>query len=142
MAEQTIMIAMKTAQQVGEEKDAMEITTEATYNYSPLKQIITYQEKTPEEGMIETVITVDRLPQKPIITLERKGAYHNSMTVQQGVRHQTLYHMGPCDFTMGVYGNTVACSLEETRGSLFLSYALDINSTHASTNTLELSIKP
>ena len=136
------MIQMKTCQQVEDVKDAMEITTEATYQYSPLKQVITYVENSPEEGAVQTVITVDRLPQKPLVTLQRKGMRANSMTVQQGVRHQTLYAMGPCSFTMGVYGNAVACSLGENMGSLYLSYSLDINATHASDNTLELSIQP
>ena len=76
-----------------------------------------------------------------MVILERKGTVHNSMTVQQGVRHQSVYHMGPCTFTMGVYGNTVACSFNEEGGSLFLSYALDMNAQHASNNTLELTIR-
>ena len=141
MATKEVMITMKTCQQVGEMKDDMEITTTATYEFTPIRQVLTYTENTPEEGDVITKITVDRLPQKPLVILERKGAVHNSMTVQQGVRHQSVYHMGPCTFTMGVYGNTVACSLNEERGSLFLSYALDMNAQHASTNTLELTIK-
>ncbi|MBR3844409.1 MAG: DUF1934 domain-containing protein [Clostridia bacterium] len=142
MAVKSTVIQMKTCQQVDDVKDTMEITTEATYEYFPLKQVITYEENTPEEGTVQTVITVDRLPQKPLVTLERKGSHTNCMTVQQGIRHQTLYAMGPCSFTMGVYGNTVACSLSEDRGSLYLSYSLDINATHASNNTLELTIRP
>lgn len=141
MAQKQIMMTMKTAQQAGDAKEAMEITTKATYEYTPLKQVLTYTEHTREEGDITTVITVDRLPQKPSVTLERQGSFHNSMTVQQGVRHQTLYSMGPCTFTMGVYGNTVASSLNPEGGSLFLSYALDMNAAHASNNTLELTIK-
>lgn len=141
MITKQVMISMKTAQQAGEVKDQMEITTQATYQYSPMKQVLTYTETTKEEGDILTVITVDRLPQKPLVTLERRGTHNNSMTVQQGVRHQTLYNMGPCTFTMGVYGNTVACGLFEDKGSLFLSYALDMNAVHASNNTLELTIK-
>ncbi len=137
-----VMITMKTCQQVEGVKDGTEITTKATYEYTPLKQVLTYVENTPEEGDIVTVITVDKLPQKPLVILERRGTFHNSMTVQQGVRHQGVYNMGPCTFTMGVYGNTVACSFSEDRGSLFLSYALDMNATHASNNTLELTIKP
>ena len=140
--EQKVMITMKTCQQVGEMKDDMEITTTALYEYTPVKQVLTYTENTPEEGEILTRITVDRLPQKPMVILERHGVVHNSITVQQGVRHQGNYTMGPCSFTMGVYGNMVACSLHQTGGSLFLSYGLDMNAQHASNNTLELTIKP
>lgn len=136
-----VMITMKTCQQVDAVRDNSEITTTATFEYTPLKQVLTYTENTPEEGDVLTKITVDRLPQKPMVILERKGTFHNSMTVQQGVRHQSIYNMGPCTFTMGVYGNTVACSFNEDGGSLFLSYALDMNATHASNNTLELTIK-
>ncbi len=142
MKTNTVMITMKTRQQVDDQQDTMEIATEATYEYTPLKQVLTYTENHPEEGNIQTVITVDRLPKKPMVILERRGAFHNSMTVQQGIRHQTLYAMGPCNFTMGVYGNTVACSFSETGGSLYLSYSLDMNATHASDNTLELKIEP
>lgn len=141
MAEKTVMISMKTCQQVDGQKDVMEILTKATYSYTPVKQVFTYTEKNPEEGEILTVITVDKLPQKPMVILERRGAFHNSLTVQQGIRHQGNYAMGPCNFTMGVYGNTVASSLSEDRGSLFLSYALDMNAMHASDNTLELKIQ-
>ena len=142
MAAKQVMITMKTCQQVEGVKDGTEITTNATYEYVPLKQVLTYVENTPEEGDIVTTITVDRLPQKPMVILQRNGTFHNSLTVQQGVRHQGIYNMGPCTFTMGVYGNTVACSFGEEGGSLFLSYALDMNATHASNNTLELTIKP
>ena len=136
-----VMITMKTCQQVDGVKDESQITTRATYEYTPLKQVLTYVENTPEEGEIFTKITVDKLPQKPMVILERKGTVHNSMTVQQGVRHQSIYRMGPCTFTMGAYGNTVACSFREDGGSLFLSYGLDMNAVHASNNTLELTIK-
>ncbi len=143
MISKTVMITMKTCQQAGDVKDNMEITTQARYEYSPLKQVITYTENTQEEGEVTTVITVDRLPKKPMVTLERRSQYHNyAMTVQQGIRHQTAYRMGPWDFTMGVYGNTVATSLYEEKGSLYLSYALDMNAAHASNNTLELTIQP
>ena len=143
MTTQSVTITMKTCQQVDATKETMEITTDATYQYSPIKQILTYQETTKEEGVVTTVITVDKLPQKPMVTLERKStAHNNTMTVQQGIRHQTLYRLGPYDFTMGIYGNTVATSLREDGGSLYLSYSLDMNATHASTNTLELKIQP
>ena len=141
MTEKTVTISMKTCQQVDDQKEVMEIVTNATYSYTPMKQVFTYLQNTPEEGEIVTVITVDRLPAKPLVMLERRGKVHNSLTVQQGIRHQCLYAMGPCTFTMGVYGNTVASSLREDGGSLFLSYALDMNAVHASDNTLELKIQ-
>ena len=68
-----VMITMKTCQQVDAVRDDSEITTTATFEYTPLKQVLTYTENTPEEGDVLTKITVDKLPQKPMVILERKG---------------------------------------------------------------------
>ena len=45
-----VMITMKTCQQVDAVRDDSEITTTATYEYTPVRQVLTYTENTPEEG--------------------------------------------------------------------------------------------
>ena len=63
------------------------------------------------------------------------------MTAQKGKRHMSLYSMGPCEFTLGTFGEKVENEIGENGGRLSMRYTVDINSTYASTNEIKIKVQ-
>ena len=75
------------------------------------------------------------------VSLDRSGSADSHMTVQKGKRHMSLYTMGPCEFTLGTFGEKVENEIGENGGRLSMRYTVDINSTYASTNEIKIKVQ-
>ena len=73
--------------------------------------------------------------------LVRTGSMTGILTVEKGRRHTCLYNTPYGTFMVGVYGEAVEVSLDETGGKIYLRYTLDVNSGMLSRNIMEISIK-
>lgn len=73
--------------------------------------------------------------------ISRTGPVSTRMTVEKGKRHSCFYSTPQGDFTIGIFGESVSTKLRESKGEIYLSYTIDVNSSLVSENKMEIKIK-
>ncbi len=73
--------------------------------------------------------------------ISRTGPVSTRMTVEKGKRHSCFYSTPQGDFTIGIFGESVSTRLRESKGEIYLSYTIDVNSSLVSENKMEIKIK-
>lgn len=73
--------------------------------------------------------------------ISRTGPVSTRMTVEKGKRHSCFYSTPEGDFTIGIFGESVASKFKELKGEVYLSYTIDVNSSLISENKMEIKIK-
>ena len=137
-----VIIEIKGTQSFGgPEPEVIEMTVEGKLDCQKDNITLFYDADDSEGGCISTTLTGDRGGAHPLVTLDREGEDVGRMTIQKGKRHMSLYQMGPCEFSMGVFGENVACSLGQNGGKLNMKYTIDINSTFAGRNEVDITVK-
>lgn len=138
---QKVQITLKSTQEVDDITDSMELITDGQMELGEGYTLLTYRETDEQGEGLMTAIRVDWAQHPLRVDLDRTGTAQSHMTVQQGHRHHSLYSMGPCEFSLGVYGERVDCRLDKQGGFLKMQYTLDINAAYAGRNTVELFIE-
>jgi uncharacterized beta-barrel protein YwiB (DUF1934 family) len=106
--------------------------------YEEDKSIIEYIENNEETGPEETTITVF---DEEVVSIVRNGQFSSEMMVEKGKRHHTFYKTPYGELTMGIYGNQVDWSKDETGAILKMRYSLDFNNGFVSENTMIIYIE-
>ncbi|MBR6407919.1 MAG: DUF1934 domain-containing protein [Clostridia bacterium] len=118
--------------------DTVELTTYGTYTKVDGKYYITYREQ--DEGMVDVVTTLT-WDGAGRVTLTRAGDVTSRLILEKGKRHTCSYEMGGMQLMMGVFSDILSSDLDESGGTLALSYTLDINSSLISRNEIEITVK-
>lgn len=131
-----IRILSKQRTENGDNAGEMSVLGRVTYEEN--KNIIEYIENNEETGPEETTITVF---QNDIVSIVRNGQFSSEMMVEKGKRHHTFYKTPYGELTMGIYGNQVEWSRDETGAVLKMRYSLDFNNGFVSENTMIVYIE-
>ena len=136
---QNVLITVKNTQEVDGQTDSGEMTTTGTLCEEGNRLTLSYREVNEGEALTTTV-TADCSKQPPLVRIARIGETESRMTVEQGKRHHSIYNLGPCEFALGVYGETVCWKPNPRGGTLTLKYTMDMNAVYAGRSIVELSV--
>ncbi len=131
-----IRILSKQRTENGDNAGEMSVLGKVTYEDG--KSIIEYIENNEETGPEETTITVF---ENDTVSIVRNGQFSSEMMVEKGKRHHTFYKTPYGELTMGIYGNQVDWSRDETGAILKMRYSLDFNNGFISENTMIIYIE-
>ncbi len=126
----------------GPSPEIIEMTVEGKLDFNGDDIVLFYDADSGEGQNISTTLTVKGNGAMPLVTLDREGEDIGRMTIQKGKRHMSLYQMGPCEFSMGIFGENVVCDLGQNGGKLNMKYTIDINSAFAGRNEVDITVKP
>jgi len=134
-----VLISIKGVYVGEDDRDVVEIFTTGKYYKRNGCYFISYDETeaTGFEGS-KTTLKVDNNRR---VTMERSGKTKSQLIVEHGVRHHCYYDAGIGGMMIGVSGNLVKSSLNDTGGDLAFKYSLDINSILASENEMYVNVK-
>lgn len=131
-----IRILSKQRTENGDNAGEMSVLGKVTYEEN--KSIIEYIENNEETGPEETTITVF---ENDTVSIVRNGQFSSEMMVEKGKRHHTFYKTPYGELMMGIYGNQVDFSRDETGAVLKMRYSLDFNNGFVSENTMIIYIE-
>ena len=121
-----------------QEPEVIELVTEGTLETIPGGWEIRYEESS-LTGM-EGVTTVFRI-QADQITLIRSGRLNSHMEFQLGVLHQSLYQMEFGALMITVCATKIDYSIDETGGTVDLTYGIDIEQSAGGVVEYHLDIR-
>ncbi len=75
------------------------------------------------------------------ITMERKGAFANTMVFAKGQRFEGIYHTPYGEMDMAVFTKEASCKIGRSEGNIHLKYQLNVQGNYASTNELHLEYR-
>ncbi len=134
---QEVMLSITGIQDIGGDKDKIELITNGTLQKEGNEYIIDYEE-TIETGMEDTHTRINASSEKVVIT--RSGARSSQLLLEKGMRHLNHYDTGYGQVIMGIstskIDNTIALN-----GELSVAYSIEMNHTLASKNSFFLKIK-
>ena len=134
-----VLITVKNTQEVDGQTDSGEMTTTGELWQEEDRLTLRYREVAEDEE-IETTVTLDGSADPPPVRIARIGETESRMTVEQGKRHHSIYNLGPCEFALGVYGETVCWKPTPQGGTLTLQYTMDMNAVYAGRSTVQLLV--
>ena len=115
-----------------------EMSVVGTVTYEDDKSVIEYIENNEETGAEDTAITVFS---NDTVSIVRNGQFSSEMMVEKNNRHLTFYRTPYGELTMGIYGNQVEWSRDDTGAVLKMRYSLDFNNGLISENTMIIDIE-
>ncbi|MGN0606389.1 MAG: DUF1934 domain-containing protein [Oscillospiraceae bacterium] len=132
------IITIYSSQYEDGEKNESELITEGVYRIKGGLANISYAETelTGFEGS-ETSVTVRR---SEYACVERKGTANSTLILETEKKHHCYYSTPYGAMNMGIFTHTIENSLDETGGTLYMKYSVDINSAHISDNEIKLVI--
>lgn len=134
-----VLIKIKGTQGVDYDSSVIELATEGVMRQFEDEYVITYSDdQTVEGSKTKTQLTVKN--EKTVI-LERKGDLNSRLIITQGKRNQCLYAIPQGSLTLGIYGKSVDCDLNENGGHIKMSYAIDANLEPLSENSVEITVE-
>ncbi len=133
------MITLHATQSVDGETERIEVLTTGYYAIRRGSFFISYDESeaTGFEGS-RTTLRYD--PAHGQVTMTRIGATQSELIIEKGRRHQCTYDTGYGNLILGVSGDSIESTLDETGGELLFRYSLDINTALASENSVQIQV--
>lgn len=133
------LIKIHSTQKVGADKDAIDLLTTGSFSRRRNKYYICYEE-TEASGFngSRTMLKFD--PEAGCITMNRSGSAHAQLIIEEGRRHQCNYDTGFGSMTIGVLGNGFKSSLSDEGGDLTFQYSLDVDTSLASENRVDITV--
>lgn len=133
------LISIKGLQQVDNpDTDEISLTTEGRYYEKNGTYYLMYEESE-VTGFADTRTTVKVTPSA--VTVTRAGKYPSMMTFEKGQRHMSLYETDYGPLTICIATKNVDWSLDEKGGSINVSYDIEVQHAHMSTNSLCIEVK-
>lgn len=134
-----VLINIKGIYKNEEDSDVIELFTTGHYYKKNGHYYISYEES--EATGFEGSRTTLKVEQEDRVTLQRTGTARTQLIVERGVRHQCHYNVGSGDLMIGVVGNRIKSSLNDSGGNLEFKYSMDINSLLTSENEMYINVK-
>lgn len=121
----------------GEDNTVMDFYIDGQVMWDNDRMTLTYPE--PEENGLGSVNTILRL-ENDTVTMERKEMPGSMLTIQRGRRHICQYETQMGSFFVGVMGGEINLERKDRHTDLFFDYAIDINTSLASRNTVRITM--
>jgi len=138
--EKDVCIDIKSTQFADDESDVTELFT-----YGRLKRgrdrnkyKIIYEES--EATGFEGTVTLD-VTGSDMVTLYRSGNALSNLIIEKGKKHHCHYGTPFGDFMVGITADEIRSELDDSGGSLYLKYTVDINSSYMSETEMNINIK-
>lgn len=131
-------IDIKGKQTVDGEQNEITINTTGSYREENGVSYICYREydeENPEESQVSSMMVE---PGKVTVTY---GNSDTRMIMEEGKRHLCLYDTGYGTMTLGIFTKKLQVSLEEQGGRLAIAYTIDIDSSLASDNEIDIEVR-
>lgn len=117
------------------------ITTGTLFTRGSLAEL-KYHETQEDENTGELIESdIQLLLKKDRVTMNRTGAYSNTMLFERNRRYETTFHTPFGDLPMAVTPSDVLCTLQGDNGTVHLKYELSMQGAYASTNELHLEYR-
>ncbi len=121
------------------ETEVVEITTKGSFHFDEDIIHIEYWESE-ATGFSGSETSVVYEPQDGRITMNRSGKESSQLIIEKSKRHQCLYSTPYGRFTIGVFGKNIDSSLTQDGGDITFSYDLDVETSLASENSVEIQV--
>ncbi len=132
------LISVLGTQEIGGESDSIELTTTGDYYEEGSSRYIVYRECDEENPEVTTLSTVKI--EGDTVTVIKSAPYESRLILQKGTRHQCHYSTMFGDILVGVYTDSMRCTLTSDGGELFVSYDLDFNAGLVSKNEIKIKV--
>lgn len=138
MKKKDVVIEIRGSYTQDGETDTVDFVTDGVYYKERDQYVIAYNESE-MTGMAgsRTKLSVDG---DRCVTMSRSAPAKSLLIIERGVRHQCHYETGVGSMTIGVCGERIVSSLDESGGQLQFAYSLDINTTLASENEITVLV--
>lgn len=134
-----VIIAMKSAQIINDDRTETELTTEGVFQLSGDTAVMRYTDS--EATGFEGSVTEVQVTGTQLASISRTGSATSHLVVETGKKHYCHYTMPFGEMTIGIYTHTIKNELTGDGGNLFMKYTLDMNGCYLSDNEIQLSIR-
>ncbi len=138
--EENYLISIRGRQKVDDEVGEIELTTVGSYVKRGNSRYIVYKEYTSDDHS-NTRTSVLKIDGTSRVTLMRGGSDSTRLILENGKRHLCQYDTEYGNMMIGIFTNKLNSDLNDTGGSLEVSYTLDVNSAISSLNELSITVK-
>ena len=135
-----VVLTISSTQRFGDDvPETTELVTDGTLRREGEALILSYEE-TELTGMEGTTTTFRIEP--PVITLRRTGTLESQMVFSEGIEDRSLYDMGFGALMISVCADSIRSEMDETGGTLDVSYAVAIEQAAAGTVKYRITARP
>ena len=134
-----VLINIKGTQSYGEDTDTSSLITEGEMEIKDGNCRLIYN----ENDMIgaQNVTTELLLEGNDKFSITRKGGLNSILTVEKGKRHSCLYDSPQGAFVIGIFGEEIFSTMNESGGEIHASYTIDVNSGLLSSNKMDIKVE-
>ena len=135
---QKIVLNITGTQQMGRDKDKIEMTTVGTMRDDGKAYIIRYKEHPePPAPPIKVNLRIDK--DGSFVELSRNMvSQSSSIAIEKSKRNLCAYKTPYGNMLMGIYGKDIEIKTGEKNGSFYFGYDIDINGAVSSQNTVKI----
>lgn len=132
-----ILLEITGTQQIDRDKDKIELTTIGTIRDDGSAYIIRYtEEQTPPLAPVKVTVRIQK--DESAVQMTRTGAFDSCLMIEKSKRNLCRYGTEFGDILLGIYGREIETKIDDSNGSFFFGYDVDINGAHASKNTVNM----
>lgn len=135
---QKIILNITGTQQFDSETDKIELTTVGTMRDDGNAYIIRYSEQPePPSAPIKVNIRIEK--NGGFVEMTRStGKAGSCLSIEKANRNLCSYKTPYGEMLMGIYGKEIELDVNDTNGSFYFNYDIDINGAVSSTNTVKI----
>ena len=133
-----ILLEITGTQQIDSQKEKIELTTMGTLRDDGSAYIIRYtEEQAPPLSPVKVTVRIQK--DESAVQMTRTGAYDSCLTVEKSKRNLCRYGTEFGDVLLGIYGREIETKINDSNGSFFFGYDIDVNGALASRNTVNMT---
>ena len=134
------LIKVTGTQQLGRDKDKIELTTVGTLEEMNDRYVFRYhEEQEPPLAPIEATVTVFK--DEGRVEILRSGPAGSLLIIENAKRNLCSYGTQFGDLLMGIYGKRIENQIGDNAGTIRFGYDIDINGALTSQNEVKLEYK-
>lgn len=132
-----ILLEITGTQQIDRDKDKIELTTIGTIRDDGSAYIVRYtEEQTPPLAPVKVTVRIQK--DESAVQMTRTGAFDGCLMIEKSKRNLCRYGTEFGDILLGIYGREIETKIDDSNGSFFFGYDVDINGALASKNTVNM----
>ena len=132
-------INIKGRQIYAEDTGEVVLSTTGSYTQRDDVRYIAYKEYDEEDARAYRTALLKVEP--GMVTMSRSGS-STRLILEKGRRHLCLYDTGFGSLTVGIYTSQLDVDLDDSGGTLEITYTLDVDSNLSSQNQLHIEVSP
>lgn len=134
-----VVIDIKGTQGIDGDDSIIEMSTLGTLCIRDGKFLLSYEEN--ETLKPHTVKTLVKAEGENKITMIRSGGIDSRLVIEKGKRNTCFYSVPQGELVLGIFGQEIVNSLNDSGGKIKMSYTIDIDNSILSKNTVEITVK-